>query len=150
LTAISGPTYALGTDPFRWSKGDQSMRNRVQILFMFVLLAVVFSPISAAETKAVQTMSGILLKLNHFPNEGEKKALQQLVDDKTTTAEERVVAQAMLNLQHKATAEDKTKLEALVKDAKAPESVKTLATIVLGLNHAPSDADKEKLKKLSS
>ncbi len=126
------------------------MRNRLHLVSVLLLLAVVVSPMAAAETKAVQTMSGILLKLNHFPNDAEKKTLQQVVDDKTTTAQERVVAQALINVQHKATAEDKTKLEAVVKDTTAPESVKTLATIVLGLNHAPSDADKEKLKKLAS
>ena len=126
------------------------MRNRLHLLFVLLLLTVVVSPMAAAETKAVQTMSGILLKLNHFPNDAEKKTLQGIVEDKTTTAQERVVAQALINVQHKATAEDKTKLEALVKDTTTPESVKTLAAIVLGLNHAPSDADKEKLKKLAS
>jgi hypothetical protein len=126
------------------------MRDRLYILPLLLLLCVVVTPMAAAETKAVQTMSGILLKLNHFPSDGEKKTLQQIVEDKNTTAHERVVAQALINVQHKAAAEDRTKLEAVLKDTTAPESVKTLATIILGLNHAPSDADKEKLKKLSS
>jgi hypothetical protein len=126
------------------------MRYRVYILSVVLLLAVAVTPLAAAETKAVQTMSGILMKLNHFPSDAEKKTLQQLVDDKTTTADERVVAQALINMKHKPAAEDQTKLEAVAKSKTASESVKTLATIVAGLNHTPSEADKEKLKKLSS
>lgn len=126
------------------------MRHRLHILSVFVFLAVVVSPMAADETKAVQTMSGILVKLNHFPTDAEKITLQQIADNKTTTAHERVVAQAMINLKHKVSADDKTKLDALLSDKSAPESVKTLATIIVNLNHAPSDADKEKLKKLGS
>jgi hypothetical protein len=126
------------------------MRYRVYILSVVLLLAVAVTPLAAAETKAVQTMSGILMKLNHFPSDAEKKTLQAIVDDKTTTADERVVAQALINMKHKPAAEDQTKLEAVAKSKTASESVKTLATIVAGLNHTPSEADKEKLKKLSS
>jgi hypothetical protein len=126
------------------------MRNRLLILSVFLFLAVIVTPMAAEETKAVQTMSGILVKLNHFPSDAEKATLQQIVDDKTTTAQERVVAQALINLKHKVTADDKTKLDALIADKSAPESLKTLATIMVTLNHAPSDADKEKLKKLGS
>ena len=126
------------------------MRYRVYILPVVLLLAFAVTPLAAAETKAVQTMSGILMKLNHFPSDDEKKTLQALVDDKTTTADERVVAQALINMKHKPAAEDQTKLEAVAKSKTASESVKTLATIVAGLNHTPSEADKEKLKKLSS
>jgi hypothetical protein len=126
------------------------MRYRVYILSVVLLLAVAVTPLAAAETKAVQTMSGILMKLNHFPSDAEKKTLQAIVDDKTTTADERVVAQALINMKHKPAAEDQTKLEAVAKSKTASESVKTLATIVAGLNHTTSEADKEKLKKLSS
>jgi hypothetical protein len=138
------------TAPIGSDKGGQSMRHRLTMLCVFVVLAVAATPMTAAETKAVQTMSGILVKLNHFPSDAEKKALQQIVEDKTTTAHERVVAQALINLQHKASADDRPKLEAVVNDKTAPESVKTLATILVNLNHTPSDADKEKLKKLGS
>lgn len=123
------------------------MRHKLQILSVFVFLAVVVTPV-AADEKSVQTMSGILVKLNHFPSDAEKKALQQIADDKTATQHERVVAQALINVKHKVSADDQTKLEALLKDKSAPESLKTLATIIVNLNHAPSDADKEKLKKL--
>jgi hypothetical protein len=126
------------------------MRYRVYILSVVLLLAVAVTPLAAAETKAVQTMSGILMKLNHFPSDAEKKTLQAIVDDKTTTADERVVAQALINMKHKPAAEDQTKLEAVAKSKTASESVKTLATIVAGLNPTPSEADKEKIKKLSS
>jgi hypothetical protein len=126
------------------------MRSWLRIVPLLVMLGVLTTPIAGAESKAVQTMAGILANLNHFPTDTEKAALKQIIDDKTTTAQERVVAQALLNVQHKANADDKAKLEALAKDKDAPESVKTLASVIANLNHTPSAADKEKLKKLSA
>lgn len=121
-----------------------------RILPALLLLAFMTSAVAAAETTAVQTMAGILVKLNHFPSDTEKQDLKKILDDKATTAHERVVAQALLNVQHKVTSEDKPKLEAVIKDKSAPDGVKTLAAVIVGLNHTPSDAEKEKLKKLAS
>jgi hypothetical protein len=113
------------------------------------LALILIMPTRAFETKAVQTSAKILLTLNHFPSDAEKKTLQAIVDDKTTTAPERTVAQALINVVHTVTAGDKPKLEALVKAKETPESVRTLANVILTLNHTPSAADKEKLKKLT-
>jgi hypothetical protein len=124
------------------------MRYCLRVLPVLVILGLVGSAMTAAETKAVQTMAGILAKLNHFPSDAEKETLKKMVDDKETTAQERVIAHALMHLQHKVSAEDKPKLDALLKEKNAPESVKTLATIIVNLNHMPTDADKEKLKKL--
>jgi hypothetical protein len=127
------------------------MRHWLRIVPVLLLAGgVLTAHLAAAETKAVQTMAGILVKLNHFPSDAEKQTLKTIIDDKQTTPHERVVAQALLNIQHKAAAEDKAKLDALLKDTTVPDSVKTLASTIANLNHTPSDADKEKLKKLSA
>ncbi len=125
-------------------------RRYLPLLALLLSLGAVTTSFAAAETKAVQTMAGILVKLNHFPSDAEKASLKAIVEDKTTTASEKVVAEALMNLQHKVTAGDKTKLDELLKDKAATESVKTLATILVGLNHMPAEADKEKLKKLAA
>jgi hypothetical protein len=105
--------------------------------------------VAAQDSKAVKTMAGILLKLNHFPSDAEKKTLKDIADDKATTAPERIVAQAITNVQHTAAAEDKMKLEAVGKDGAAPDSVKALAAILLRLNHTPNAQDKERLTKIA-
>ena len=117
---------------------------------LLLLVALVVTPLVAQQSKPVQAMATVLLTLNHFPNDAEKKTLQALADDKATTAQERVLLQALINVQHTLSAADKPKVEALLKDPAATEGVKTLATILGKLNHTPSDADKVALKKLMS
>jgi hypothetical protein len=127
------------------------MRGLLRVVpIMALAAAMAGSSVSAAETKAVQTMAGILLKLNHFPSDAEKKTLKEIVDDKTATAHERTVAQALINVQHAVSPADKPKLEAVIKEQSAPDSIKTLARVIINLNHTPTDADKDRLKKLTS
>lgn len=126
------------------------MRYWLRIVPVILFAGALTTGLAAAETKAVQTMAGILVKLNHFATDAEKETLKTLIADKTTTAHERVVAQALMNVKHKVAADDKTKLDALLKDTTAPESVKTLASTIANLNHTPSDAEKEQLKKLAA
>jgi len=126
------------------------MRSAIGLL-LAVSIAIPFAArVSAAESKPVQTMAGILMKLNHFASDAEKTQLKAIVDDKATTPAEKTVAQALINVQHKVSDADKPKLEALVKDKDTPESIKTLSQVILSLNHTPSDAEKDKLKKLTT
>ncbi len=125
------------------------MRNSIRFLSALLILGMTASIASAAETKAVQAMAGILTSLQHFPSVSDKQVLGQIVEDKTTTANERTIAKALMNVQHMPAAADKPTLEAIVSDAKASSAVKTLASIILNLKHFPSAEDKEKLKALS-
>jgi hypothetical protein len=125
------------------------MRSAARLMLAVMIALPLVASLSAAESKAVQTMAGILMKLNHFATDPEKAQLKAIVDDKTTTPAEKTVAQALINVQHKVADADKPKLEALVKDKATPDSIKTLSEVILGLNHTPSDAEKEKLKKLT-
>ena len=115
----------------------------------FAIAVAFVTMIVAAQGKAVPAMAGILMKLNHFAGDADKKTLTAIVDDKAATAAERTVAQALLNVLHTASAADKAKLDALVKDKATPEGLKTIATIILSLNHTASDAQKADLKKLA-
>ena len=117
------------------------------LLPVCLLLGLAGTMLAGPENKAQYTIAGILVKLNHFPNDADKTSLKGVVEDKASSTHEKVVAQALMNVQHKVTADDRAKLDELLKDKTAPESVKTLATIIVNLNHAPSDADKETLKK---
>ena len=128
------------------------MKNWLCVFPLLFFLAMLGSQgiVTAAENKAVHTMTEILLKLNHYPSASEKETLKKIVDDKATSAQERVLAQALMNVQHTASREDKPKLQALMKDESAPAPIKTLASVLYNLNHTPTDADKEKLKQLLS
>jgi hypothetical protein len=121
-----------------------------RIIPLLLAVGLLAGSLAAAETRAVQTMAGILANLNHFPSDAEKEQLKKLIADKETTQHERVVAQSLLNVQHKVSGEDRPKLEAVIKDPKAPEAVKTLARTIVNLNHTPSDAEKAELKKLAN
>ena len=125
------------------------MRNSISILGTMLLLGLTANVANASESKAVQTMAGILANIQHVPSDADKQALAQITQDKATTPDERSVAQALMNVQHTAAAADKPSLEAIVNDAKASGSVKTLASVILGLHHFPSDSDKEKLRALT-
>jgi hypothetical protein len=126
-----------------------TMRHTISILSAFLFLGLIANTANAAESKAVQTMAGILTNIHHFPSDADKQALQQIAADKSTTADERTVAQALMNVQHMVAAGDKPNLEAIVSNDKASSSVKTLASVILGLHHMPSDSDKAKLQALT-
>ena len=125
------------------------MTYRIAVALVVLLLGSVASMVNAAESKAVQTMAGILLHLQHYPTDADKQSLKQIIEDKSATKDERIVAQALMDVQHTVAAADKPKLEAMVKSDKASSSVKTLAEIILKLTHMPSESDKEKLKALA-
>jgi hypothetical protein len=124
------------------------MKHRLIILAFVLFLGVVATAASAAESKAVQTMAGVLVHLRHFPTAADKQSLKQIAEDKSATNDERTVARALMGVRHTVAAADKPKLEAIVGDDKAASSVKTLASVILNLKHMPSESDKEKLKAL--
>src|ERR1039457_6191822 len=76
------------------------MRNSIGILAAALFLGLTASIAHAAESKAVQTMAGILMNLHHFPSDSDKQALMQITEDKSATADERTVAQALMNVKH--------------------------------------------------
>jgi len=132
------------------NRQEITMKFRIAVVSIVLLLGSVASLVNAAESKAVQTMAGILLHLQHYPTDADKQSLKQIIEDKSATKDERTVAQALIDVQHTVAAADKPKLEAIVKNGKATSPVKTLAEIILKLNHMPSASDKEKLKALGS
>jgi len=126
------------------------MRKLISVLSALLILSATVGIANAAETKAVKALAGVVTGLQHMPSASDKQILGQIIDDKTTSNDERTIAKALLNVQHKVNATDKPGLEAIVGDAKASSGTKTLASIILSLNHFPSADDKEKLKALST
>jgi hypothetical protein len=123
--------------------------SSIGILAAVLLVSLTAGIANAAQSKAVQTMAGILINLHHFPSDSDKQALTQITQDKSTTADERTVAQALMDVQHAVAPADKPNLEAIVSNDKASSSVKTLADAILNLHHMVSDSDKAKLQALT-
>lgn len=120
---------------------------KIKRIALACLLMLAVQPVLAAST-AVREMAGILVKLEHYPSAAEKSRLAELAASKDTTAQEKVVANAMANLSHAAADADKAKLKQTQGDATAPTEIRELAGIILGLNHKPSATDKDKLRQM--
>lgn len=117
-----------------------------------LVLATVLSmtmPIAAFASDATETMASIILKLNHQPSAAEKKDLQNIVDNRGVTENERRIASSMINMDHMVRQEDKPKLRAVLVDIGASEQERELAKILYQLEHHASDEDKSRLSKLT-
>ncbi len=104
-----------------------------------------------AASAAVREMARIVMHLEHYPSDADKKTLKGILDNTGSTGQERVLATAISNsnLQHRAAAEDMDKLKKVKNDAAAPAEVRDLASILLTImNHNPSFKDKNKLKHI--
>jgi hypothetical protein len=124
------------------------MKSRIILsLVTMVGLMLGAQPVLAA-SDAVREMAGIMVHLEHYPSDAEKVKLKGIVDNKGSTAQERVLATAISNLKHKAADADKDKLKKVMDDEAAPADVRELAGIVLNINHMPSAADKSKLEQM--
>ena len=93
----------------------------MRALTSFAIALSLASSLAVAAMQApsanVQTMAGILAKLNHFPNDAEKATLGGIVKSPTATAHEKAIAQALMNMQHSVGAADKPSSKRSLKDA---------------------------------
>ena len=99
----------------------------------------------AGDSHAISQMAGIMMRLHHYPDAEGKKVLQDIINDGSTSATDRTLAQAMLDLHHHVNPKDKAPLNKIINDSSASKHEKELADIILNLNHKATSADKEKL-----
>jgi hypothetical protein len=71
----------------------------IAVVALLVSLAYA-GPALAQNSKAVTTMASILMTVNHFPNDEQKKTLTALAAEPTTTAQEKVLISALVGMQH--------------------------------------------------
>lgn len=107
-----------------------------------------FSQAPMAGDDPVSTMANIMMHLEHYPSDSEKKMLKDISMSSTASKNQKSLATAMINLQHKVSAGDKPALNAIMSDGNASSGEKTLAKVILNLKHMPSSADKTELQKL--
>ena len=104
--------------------------------------------VAAEGSGAIYSIAKVLLDFTHVPTVSQKASLQGILDDKSTTVAEQVLARALMNVEHIASSEDKPKLAAIIRDESAAPAVKALATILDNLTHTPTELDKRKLRRL--
>jgi len=127
------------------------MRNTLRYSLLSAILAVsafMLNQPAMAGDDPIHTMANIMMHLEHYPSDSEKKTLQGISSSNGASLATKTLASAMTHLEHKVASADKPKLEAIVADANATANEKELAKIILNLRHMPSDADKEELKKM--
>lgn len=125
--------------------------NKILLLVIFTAGLTFFSFSGIAgegHGSAIGTMASIMKHLNHHPSDAEKKDLQKIIHNHSSSANEKTLAQAMINLEHRVADGDKGMLSDLMHDAAATDNEKSLAKIILNLSHKPSSHDKELLKAM--
>ena len=97
---------------------------------------------------AIQEMVGIMLDLHHYPSDSEKVTLQKIIDDGSSSQDERTIATALLHMHHSVTDADKAKLMGIANNDMAPAADRKVAEILAHMEHKASAADKQELEKL--
>ena len=123
------------------------MRLLNTVLAVLALLATTYAPLSYADGD-VATMTGIVISLQHFPDDADKEALAAIsAGDGSDSV--KAVANAIAGINHKVSADDKATLEAIAADDSQPADLRELAGIVAGVNHMPGADAKAKLAELT-
>lgn len=117
-------------------------------LKVFYLAAFMFFPCMAIADGAISTMASVLSELNHFPSATDKEALAGIVDDASSTSDEKTLALIISRIAHQASAEDKADLEKILEAEEASQAAKTIATAVLNTLHKLQSDDLQAVKAL--
>ena len=96
----------------------------------------------------VKAMSQILLKMNHFPSDSNKKELEKMIEDIGTTENEKIIANAILKINHAKNANDEEALNTLIGASDSSKAIKSLATSILSFNHTVNSSDKRNLEMI--
>lgn len=119
------------------------------LMTLLMAMTIIASPISASAGNAVAEMATIIINLNHYPTEAEKKELAAIIDDSGSTAGEKVIAGALMRMQHHVADSDAQQLMQLKSDETAPAAERELAGILRSIAHHPTNADVERLQALT-
>lgn len=121
----------------------------IHIFFIMLVpvVALIVSPVFAGNNESIKTMANIMMHLNHFPSDSEKRQLMN-IRNSADSENVKIIANAMINLQHSAQSADKPLLKQVMNDDKASQNLKTLASIIYNLNHKPTSEDKQQLSTM--
>jgi len=101
-----------------------------------------------AKNITVKAMSTMLLEMNHFPSDINRKELERMIADNGTTENEKIIANAILKIKHSSDINDEGSLKALIDNSDSSKAIKSLATSILSFNHTVNPSDKRKLEMI--
>jgi len=119
------------------------------LISLLTAMVIVGSPIAALAGDAVSEMATIVINLKHYPSEAEKKQLKAIIDDRHSTAGEKLIAGALMRMQHQVGDDDAKKLMKLEADETTPDAERQLSRILRGIAHQPTDEDIRRLNSLN-
>jgi hypothetical protein len=102
---------------------------------------------STPPDSALHSIARIMITLNHFPSDKEKRELQAIIDSETATDGERTLASALMAMEHQVSRSDRGKLQQLKDDEAADGIERDLADILMNMNHQPSSRDRDRLRR---
>ena len=117
-------------------------------LSLSLFLGAVNVSVSAEGASAMKEMAVIMHRLKHYPSPQGKETLQAVVDNKSTSKNERTLAKTMLNLEHKVISSDMAGLKSIATSKDASIDEKAFASILLNFSHRPTGEDKQRLKSM--
>ena len=125
------------------------MTKGIRALCVFTVVLWAAMPNAMAHDASIKSMAGIIMHLNHYPSDSDKKTLAAIASDDHVSSGERTLAGALMRMQHSVEGQDAAALRALTADKHASQDERELATILLGIHHHPSASDQKQLKSLS-
>lgn len=126
------------------------MTRLIRLSFVFISLLLASAPVASAHDASIVTMAGIVMHLQHYPSEAEKKELAAIASDSSVTSGERTLAGALMRMRHMVEGADAAALRELAANIHASKDERELADILLGIHHHPSAVDKRRLKELGA
>jgi hypothetical protein len=120
-------------------------------LLRWLLICGIFAAVSVpamAASDAVQTMTAILIEMNHFPSDEQRAVLTSIADDSDQTENVRRIARAIASIAHQAAEEEKESMNAVLADQSATSAEQALARAVNRFNHQADPDDVEALRSL--
>ena len=92
------------------------------------LLIIIMSPLAISHSDHgsdanVRDMASILANMQHFPSEADKSKLQAILDQESSTDNEKTLASAIMRIEHQSNPEDALLLESIIESETASGSV---------------------------
>ena len=131
------------------------MNNKTitEILILgFIILTIspaAMSHSSHGKDANVRAMASMLASMQHFPSEEDKVKLQEILDQDSSTDNEKTLASAIMRIEHQSNAEDALSLDSIIESETASGSIINIAIVIKNFSHGVSDADKRKLQLIN-
>ena len=126
----------------------KNLFNKIIILSLltFQFQSEIFAHNDHENNINIKSMAKILLEMNHFPSDSNKKVLQNMINSNAATKNEKIIANAILKIKHSNDTSDEVLLQSLIDDADTTKAIKNLSRSILTFNHNINSSDRENLE----